>query len=518
MNLIHRRNMGFPQRLGMTACMALLLLPEPAPAVSIEKRSQTVIEDSEEPLARRIYSYAIDTDSTGQLHILYSKPVPGQDRCEIIYATGTATNLTTTILETDGKIGSISTSVIADKTGSVVHASYIKHQNDPDTHLVYQTIEAGTPSAQHQVARGGWHTRMQLDSSGKPVFVRENGKSLRMFRPGATEGTWDETSFAPSGHIQYRIANFACDPVRNCFHVTYGDNAGTTNGAPLHHFLYASSTDTVDWVASTVDDSLTLWELEFWTSMVLDPDGHPIVSMYKFAQYNGNYNTGTSLLLGHHDGTNWTTRRIVGYIPGETPPDHRAGMGGQLVMDESGSLYGAWDNSPDHPIDFDGEFGNIAMDHSETGSEWQSQFQVEPFSAEGYCRMAIHGTNLYLLALGHYADTKLYLIHLGIVRQWDAGYTDLGSGWRRLAGFGDYIPMGTDGWIWHNKHGFWYAPPDSTPESTWFFSGDMGWLYTSRAIYPFLFRADDTAWLWYNGSRNPRWFVNMGTGQWESRP
>jgi hypothetical protein len=517
-NLIQHKNMGFPLRLGMAACLALLLLPAPVPAVSVEKRSQTVIEDSEEPFGRRIYSYAITTDTNGLLHILYSKPVPGENRSEIIYATGTATNLNKTVLETDGNLGSISTSLIAGKTGSVVHASYLKHQSDPATHLVYQTIEAGTPSAQQQVAMGGWHSRMQLDSEGKPVIVRENGQSLRMFRPGAAEGTWDGTSFAPSGSIQYRIADFVFDPMQNRFHITYGDNAGTTNGAPLHNFLYAASTNATDWTASTIDNSLTLWELEFWTSMILDPDGLPIVSMYKFAQYNGTYNTGTSLLLGRHDGTNWTTRRIVGYIPGETPPDHRAGMGGQLITDEAGVLYGAWDNSPDRPIDFDGAYGNIAMDHSEPGSEWRSQFQVEPFSAEGYCRMAIHGTNLYLLALGHYADTKLYLIHLGIDRRWDDGYTDLGSGWRRLAGFGDYIPMGPDGWIWHNKHGFWYAPPGSTPESIWFFSGDMGWLWTSRTLYPFLFRANDGAWLWYNGSRNPRWFMNFTAGVWEHRP
>ena len=44
----------------------------------------------------------------------------------------------------------------------------------------------------------------------------------------------------------------------------------------------------------------------------------------------------------------------------------------------------------------------------------------------------------------------------------------MGSGWRRVDWFGDYRPMGTDGW------------------------------------------------LWYNGRKNPRWFFNMATGQWES--
>ena len=101
---------------------------------------------------------------------------------------------------------------------------------------------------------------------------------------------------------------------------------------------------------------------------------------------------------------------------------------------------------------------------------------------------------------------------------WDVGFQDLGDGWRRLAWFGDYVPMGQDGWIWHNRHGFLYVPPNAEPESIWLYAQDMGWLWTGNATYPFLYRHSDGAWLWYNGAVNPRWFRNMTTGQWESRP
>jgi hypothetical protein len=101
---------------------------------------------------------------------------------------------------------------------------------------------------------------------------------------------------------------------------------------------------------------------------------------------------------------------------------------------------------------------------------------------------------------------------------WDAGYTNIGGGWRRLSWFGDYAPMGTNGWIWHHKHGFLYVPPNATPENIWLYTQDMGWLYTGNTTYPFLYRQNDGAWLWYNGSVSPRWFVNMTTGTWESRP
>ena len=100
---------------------------------------------------------------------------------------------------------------------------------------------------------------------------------------------------------------------------------------------------------------------------------------------------------------------------------------------------------------------------------------------------------------------------------WDEGNVDLGGSWRRLAWFGDYAVMG-GGWIWHNRHGFFYVTETSTPGDAWLYAQDMGWLWTGNATYPFLYRSSDGAWLWYNGSTNPRWFRNMTAGTWESRP
>ncbi len=101
---------------------------------------------------------------------------------------------------------------------------------------------------------------------------------------------------------------------------------------------------------------------------------------------------------------------------------------------------------------------------------------------------------------------------------WDAGYTDLGGGWRRLTWFGDYAEMPAEGWIWHNKHGFFFVSATSTPTDVWLFANDMGWLYTGSALYPYLYRSSPASWLWYNGATNPRWFMNLTTSQWESRP
>ncbi len=101
---------------------------------------------------------------------------------------------------------------------------------------------------------------------------------------------------------------------------------------------------------------------------------------------------------------------------------------------------------------------------------------------------------------------------------WDVGSQDLGDGWRRLSWFGDYNTTRKDGWIWHNIHGFLQVSATATPGSIWFYAQDMGWLWTSHTQYPTLYRASDGAWLWFNGSSNPRWFMNLTTGHWERWP
>ena len=44
----------------------------------------------------------------------------------------------------------------------------------------------------------------------------------------------------------------------------------------------------------------------------------------------------------------------------------------------------------------------------------------------------------------------------------------------------------------------------------------MNWLWTSDTVYPYLYRNDDTAWLWYlKDSFSPRWLYNFSTSSWE---
>ena len=98
---------------------------------------------------------------------------------------------------------------------------------------------------------------------------------------------------------------------------------------------------------------------------------------------------------------------------------------------------------------------------------------------------------------------------------WDLGYAALGGGWRNLLWLGHYAPLASD-WAYHAQHDYMYIYPSSTPENIFFYTDDMGWFWTKSTMYPYMYRFNDGAWLWYlKGSDNPRQFSNITTGQWE---
>ena len=76
--------------------------------------------------------------------------------------------------------------------------------------------------------------------------------------------------------------------------------------------------------------------------------------------------------------------------------------------------------------------------------------------------------------------------------------------------------MGTQGWIWHSSLCNVLVASNSTADSVWIYTTGMGWMWTSSEQYPSLYRPADDAWLWYNGSTDPCWFLNHRTGLWET--
>lgn len=73
-------------------------------------------------------------------------------------------------------------------------------------------------------------------------------------------------------------------------------------------------------------------------------------------------------------------------------------------------------------------------------------------------------------------------------------------------------------WIEHaTLGGLGYAGPDEAGGWWWSEAAALGWLYTGRDLFPYLYRADPAGWLFYDrGSRYPRWFYDFAAGAWVS--
>jgi hypothetical protein len=100
---------------------------------------------------------------------------------------------------------------------------------------------------------------------------------------------------------------------------------------------------------------------------------------------------------------------------------------------------------------------------------------------------------------------------------WCDGYYDFGySGWRWLSWLGYYFDNGSyGGWVYSQDLG-WLYPSGTSPASVWIGDTGLGWLWTSRDTYPFLYSPVLGTWLWYlKGSTSPRWFYNWSRSAWE---
>ena len=75
---------------------------------------------------------------------------------------------------------------------------------------------------------------------------------------------------------------------------------------------------------------------------------------------------------------------------------------------------------------------------------------------------------------------------------WDAA-EDLSEGWRFLEWFG-FFNITHQPWIYHLDHGFLRTVSKDT-NSIWFYTTDMGYLWTNSVVYPLFYRPSDSAWI-----------------------
>ncbi len=416
-----------------------------------------IISDSEEPFNRRVYSYDFDVSEKGTIHYVYSKPVPGEERAQIIYTSKQIggdwpTENKRFVLEEFGLRPSISTHVIYDDAKDTVHISYIVHKdfidNDNVKHsegLVYQKITGGQVGPQMNVSPGGYHTAMQLNENGEALFLREyeifltsSGsllkapfpEALRILRPiSETRWTDREHILKLPEEVDYRLANFYYDKSNGRYHILYGNKDAdylratypTTNPpvdaskTPVyfppgsgHELIYAYSDDMKNWKTSFVDQSGDLSENEFWTDLEIDNQGNPFVANYRYKTDAKGIQQGSTGRFSRLINGVWNSQTISGLTTGATEP--RAGMGAKIIQDENGGFHGFWDNSPDAPIDSVSPHGTTLYRYSPDGINWQSRQMALPFSAEGRCRAKIVGNKLLLTLLADFQDARLLFV------------------------------------------------------------------------------------------------------------
>lgn len=408
----------------------LVVLPLPNSVLAAQETVDAyTVAVSETDYARRIYSYDMGLDSNGNIHIVYSKPF-GTDASQIYYVTRkNGVWQDQVLLSANGFLDNKSTLLLIDNN-DLIHVAYIKKKDTPES-LYYLTISNGVASDEILVADGGWHSRMQLDDNGYPMFVRggqigwPNPVSKLILLQTQDGNTWNETALNlpdVGTNKNFRIADFLY--ANGTYHITYGDSAYTKavvdrtrydpprfNSGVFHNLHYATSQDGAQWVHHLLDTSGTWYELEFWHSMVLD-QGYPVVTMYKYAQYNDIYNRGTSVLLSKWDGASWNQSIITD----TTYPDTSEGMGIGMVVVGPEDYYAAWDFSPDDTHDpfIRGPRGNTIMAKSRPDDFWSPRVQLDPFSLEGRVKLLTDGNHLFFLALGDYVEPRLYFREVAI--------------------------------------------------------------------------------------------------------
>ena len=390
------------------------------PLGSLDTVDAQILADSPEDFGSRIYSYDMAIDDQNNVHIVYSRPF-SSTADQIIYARRIDGAWSQHVISSNGLRASISTEIEIDPNGTV-HVCYIRANKQ----LYYHRIQGGVlPGVKRFVGSGAWNTRMQLDENGQPVFVRENQdwpslQSKLVLLRTANGLNWTQSDIAVPRVTKFRVADFLYR--QGTFRITYGDSSmarqvligkGETSYKTgiFHNLYYAESANGNQWDAIQVDTSGTLYEDEFWTTLAVDGQT-PIGAVYRYAEVDGQYNTGTSLAFFRSTEDGVVTQIITSADYAET----REGMGAALLVEAPGEYLGVWDFSPDDTQDpyFRGERGNIALARNGEDGQWKEKLQVDAFSAEGRVVFKKMDGSLHILVLGDFVDAKLYYRELDL--------------------------------------------------------------------------------------------------------
>ena len=89
----------------------------------------------------------------------------------------------------------------------------------------------------------------------------------------------------------------------------------------------------------------------------------------------------------------------------------------------------------------------------------------------------------------------------------------LSGPWKSSDWFGTYYEN-VNNWIYHIDHGWLYREGDSML-STWFYDNTLKWLWTNNDLYPFLYSAESSDWMYFLPKQaDSRNFYDFATESW----
>ena len=93
---------------------------------------------------------------------------------------------------------------------------------------------------------------------------------------------------------------------------------------------------------------------------------------------------------------------------------------------------------------------------------------------------------------------------------------DHGNHWRSTDWFGTYFETSSN-WIFHLNHGWLYRSGTSM-SSFWLYDSNLHWLWTNFENYPYLFRSESGAWIFFQNDSGSRKFYDYSTNLWTTLP
>ncbi len=88
------------------------------------------------------------------------------------------------------------------------------------------------------------------------------------------------------------------------------------------------------------------------------------------------------------------------------------------------------------------------------------------------------------------------------------------NGWRNSSWFGVFLPF-DNGWLYHEEWG-WIFVQDDLQDGIWLWKETFGWQWTTKGIYPYLYRNNTAMWMYFLKKKNGiLHFYNHNTKQVE---